>query len=140
MGYLKKVISLVVLFVMALCLTACSAPQQTPADKVASYVKNSGDALSDSFEQLFAASSDMTCVSSVKAEGTGIVIDVKINELDNMTQEQKDLMQKTYDDMGDRFDGSLVSIQRQLPEMTYMTVHVCEKDGDVIATIQMGEK
>ena len=137
---MKKAISFVLVLVMVLCLAACGTGKQSPADKVASYVQKNGEALVESFEQLFATASGMTCTSSMKAEDTGIVIEIKINELDNLTQEQKDLMQGVYDEMDTSFDESLKSIQQELPEITYMTIHVCEKDGDVVATIQMGEK
>ena len=137
---MKKGIALVLVMVLVLGLAACSKTAQTPAEKVAGYVQQSGEALAKSLEELFGASSDMTCASTVKAEGTGIVIEIRIDQMDGLTQEQKELLQSTYDSMEDSFAASLEAVQKDLPEVTYLTIHVCEKDGDVAATIQIGKK
>lgn len=140
MVQMKKVISLVLVMVLALGMVACSKTAKTPAEKVESYVQQNGEALAASLEALFEASSDMTCASTVKAEGTGIVIEIRIDQLEDLTQAQKDLLQSTYDSLGDSFADSLAAVQQDLPDVTYLTIHVCEKDGDIAATIQLGEK
>ena len=137
---MKKVMSVVLVLVMVLSLAACAAAPESAESKVASYVEKYGSSLVSGLEEAFATSSGMTCESSVKAEGTGIIIDIKINELDNLTQEQKDLMQGAYDAMGSSFDVTLTTVQKEISEVTYMTINVCEKDGDVVATIQSGQK
>ena len=137
---MKKVMSVVLVLVMVLSLAACAAAPESAESKVASYVEKYGSSLVSGLEEAFATSSGMTCESSVKAEGTGIIIDIKINELDNLTQEQKDLMQGAYDAMDSSFDVTLTTVQKEISEVTYMTINVCEKDGDVVATIQLGQK
>ena len=137
---MKKGIALILVMVLALSLAACGKTAQTPEEKVAGYVQQSGEALAKSLEELFESASDMTCTSSVKAEGTGIVIEIRIDQMEGLTQEQKDLLQGTYDATKGSFAASLAAVQKDLPAVTYLTIHVCEKDGDVAATIQLGEK
>jgi hypothetical protein len=77
----------------------------------------------------------MTCSSSIEVEGRGFIISININELDDISPEIKNQMQTTFDALQSTFDGMLKDIQAELPVLEYFTMRVCEKDGDVIATI-----
>ena len=81
----------------------------------------------------------MTCKSTIEAVGSGIVISININELEDVPQETKDAMQSAYDQMNSTFEGLLQQLQQEAPEVTYLKISVCEKDGDVLAVIQAGK-
>ena len=93
----------------------------------------------ESMEESFATSSGMTCKSSIEAVGSGIEIKLNINELEDVPQETKDAMQSAYDQMASTFEGLLKDLQKEIPEVTYLKISVCEKDGDVMAVIKAGK-
>ncbi len=109
----------------------------TDAQKVASYISLHEQELIDTFESAFTGSG-MTCSTTLETEGTGFILTVKINELENLTADQKATLQSTYDAAAATFEASLTTMQMDLPELTYFKVLVCEKDGDLIATISAG--
>ena len=90
-------------------------------------------------EESFATSSGMTCTSDIEVVGSGIVISIKINELEDLPKETKDMMQDVYDAMNPVFEQSLTELQKEVPEVTALTIRVCEKDGDEVAVIKAGK-
>ena len=141
---MKKIIALMLALVLALGLVACGAagsgdkaPAKDPAqEKIEKFVEENKKELLESMEASFATSSGMTCTSSIKVEGKGFVIQININEMEDIDADTKALLQEIYDGMGDVFKGSLEQMQTELPELEYFKVLVCEKDGDVLATIE----
>ena len=103
------------------------------------YVEEQGDTFLSAMESSFATSSGMTCESDMEVVGNGFVVTIKINELDELPEETKKAMQDAYDALDESFDESLEMMQTELPELEYYEVNVCEKDGDLIATIHAGE-
>ena len=130
---MKKVLSLLLVLVMVCSFAACGEDSDTA--KIQAYIDASGQDLVDGMEEIFASSSGMTCKSSIKAEDSGIVITIKVNEIDGLTKDQKDLMQSQYDSVQSTFDGLLDEMQKEVPEVKHFTIKVCEKDGDLIAKI-----
>jgi hypothetical protein len=114
--------------------TAVNVDAQAAA-KVAAYVRQYGDEFLDGLEQGFTQNSELTCNSTIAAQGTGIVVHININEIDNVDQATKNQMQAAYDSMSGTFKQSLNQMQRSLPELESLTIYVCEKDGDLLATI-----
>lgn len=133
---MKRVLAIILAAIMLLSLAACGT-EPTANEKVQKYIDKNGDELLSSLEASFATSSGMTCTSSIKVEGNGFVIHININELDNIPDDTKELLQSQYDSMGASFDSALASMQLELPELEYFTVYVCEVDGDVLAKIQV---
>ena len=137
---MKKMFALLLAIVMILSLVACGgekAPAKDPAiEKIEKYVEDNKSELLDSMEASFATSSGMTCTSSIKVEGRGFVIQININEMDNIDDETKALLQEIYNGMNSVFAESLKEMQKELPELEYYKVLVCEKDGDILATIE----
>lgn len=139
---MKKVLSLILVAVLCLSLVACGGKKQEgsgPNAAVVEFVNENKSELLESMEESFATSSGMTCTSDIEVVGSGIVISININELDNIPKETKDLMQEVYDAMSGTFEGMLSDLQKEIPEVTFMQINVCEKDGDVLATIKAGK-
>ena len=155
---MKKVIALVLVLTLSMALAACSLfpsnesstpkktftlPVETTDPAVAAlnaWLKNNRDSLLSSMEESFATSSGMTCTSNIEVIGSGFVITLNINELDNIPQETKDQMQAIYDSMGESFDSMLAQMQLELSQITYFTIIVGDKNGDVLSTITAGEQ
>ncbi len=134
---MKKVLALVLALVMILSLAACGSKKSTDGRNpaIVSFMEKSGDQVISAMESSFATSSGMTCTSDWEVEGDGLILSININELEDLSQDVKDQMQDAYDSLGDMFDGALETMQKDIPELDYCKVLVCEKDGDVIATI-----
>ena len=137
---MKKALSLILVLVMICSFAACgnknnSTPDKNPA--IVEFLEKNGDDFIAAMESSFATSSGMTCESDVEVIGNGFVVSIKINELQDVPEETKELMQDTYDSMSSMFDGALEEMQKELPELEYWTIKVCEKDGDVLATIRI---
>ncbi|MBQ7340874.1 MAG: hypothetical protein IJW41_05185 [Oscillospiraceae bacterium] len=141
---MKKIIALVLALVLSLSLVACGggsadAPK-VDNSKIAAYIEANKADLVSSMESSFATSSGMTCTSDIKVEGMGFVMTININELDEVDAATKDLLQETYDAMDSVFESALETMQKDLPEIEYFEVVVCEVDGDVLATVTAGNK
>ncbi len=115
--------------------SSVSAVLGSVEQKIADYVENNRDEIIAGFNQGFGTTSELTCTVSVYAEGRGIVVTACINEYDNLSDEVKNNIQSVYDGMGDVFGSSLDMIQVELPEVEFLKINVCEKDGDIIAVV-----
>ena len=132
---MKKIFAIALVLVMMLSLVACG--NDSKSDKVKAYVEDNKAVLLSSMEQSFASSSGMTCTSSIRVDGCGIVIDININELDGLGDAEKKLMQEIYDSLDAQFDLAFDQMQKELPELEFFTVNVNEGDGDNIAVVKM---
>ncbi len=136
---MKRILVFAMAMVLCLSLIACGGKDADNA-AIVEYVEKNEDAILSSFESSFASAAGMTCSSSIKVEGMGFIITVKINELDNIDSATKKAMQDAYDSMDATFDESLEMMKTDLPELEYYQVIVCEKDGDKLATVTAGNK
>lgn len=137
---MKKLLAILLVLVFCFSLVACGGGNTAANAKIVEYVEKNEDELIDSMEQAFAKSSGMTCTSSIKVEDMGFIIQININELDNLDDSTKAQIQTTYDNMSSQFSSMLSGAQTELPELEYMEILVCERDGDKIANIVMGNK
>ena len=143
---MKRIIAVALAILLVLSLAACgstSGSAATPAAKnakIATFVESNKQELLETMESSFAESAGMTCTSDIKVEGMGFVISININELDNIDDAAKEMLQQTYDAMSGTFDAALETMQQDLPELEYFEVQVCEQDGDLLATIVVGTK
>lgn len=132
---MKKLFALALAVLMLVSMVACASDNEV----VQNYVDRHGDELIPAMEQSFATASGMTCQSTIEADGNGIVVRININELNDLSSEQKEVFQNTYDAMGGVLDSSLSAMQQEVPEIEYFEIVICEADGDEIATIHAGE-
>lgn len=144
---MKKLIAAALAVLMVFTLVACGSkgsdgsggssilPTISSSSKIEKYVQEHKDELISSMESSFATASGMTCESSIRVEGNGFIISIKINEFEDIDADTKSQIQGVYDAMQSTFDAALDQMQMELPELEYYKVEVCEKDGDVLATI-----
>lgn len=137
---MKKLIAATLVVLMVFTLVACGGTSTSNADQQATreieeYIEKNRSTLISSMESSFASSSGMTCSSSIEVEGRGFIVSININELDDVDDSVKSQMQSIYDAMQGTFDGMLKDLQAEVPVLEYFKILVCEKDGDVIATI-----
>lgn len=102
---------------------------------VAAWVEENGDEYVENFNTAFAGSSGLTCKTTMEANGCDIIVTVCINEWDDLTDEQKDTLQASYDALSDGFLAELKLMQNEEPAIDSLTYLICEYDGDVAATI-----
>jgi len=133
---MKKLLSLLMIFALCVSFVACATDN---SKAVEDYVAKNKSTLIRSMEQGFAGSG-FSCDTDVEVEGAGMIFTIKINQLDDVSSTQKDLMQSSYDAMSSTFEASLKQMQTEIPELEFFEVKVCEKDGDLLATITAGDK
>ena len=136
---MKKLLAIVLCLVFCLSLVACGGNTASDSAKVAKYVNENKEELVSAMESSFSASSAMGCEVDVKAVGNGMVIDVNIAGFNDIPDEQKELLQSTYDAMSSTFDTMLDNLKAEVPEFGYITINVNEEDGDNLATINAGK-
>lgn len=138
---MKKTLAIFLALTMMFALVACAGNGDSAAaeKKVADFVEVNRDSLISSFSESFATSPGMTCTSSIKTEGCGFIIQTNINELEDVSDEAKALLQEAYDGIDGTFEEALGQMQTELPELEYFKIIVCEKDGDELAIIHAGE-
>lgn len=139
---MKKIFALLLSLMLVFSLAACGGSDKADADnsKIKEYVaENKADLLS-SMEQSFAASAGLSCDSDIEVKGMGFVISLNIHGLDNVPAEQKTAMKEAYSALSGTFESALELMQKDLPELEYYQVDVCEEDGDLLASIVAGDK
>ena len=139
---MKKIFALLLSLMLVFSLAACGGSDKADADnsKIKEYVAEHKAELLSAMEQSFTASAGLSCDSDIEVKGMGIVISVNIDGLDDVPAEQKAQMKEAYDSMSSVFESSLELMQKDLPELEYYQVDVCEEDGDLLATVVAGDK
>lgn len=142
---MKKVLSLIIALVLCLSFVACGEVGEEPQEPknnpvIEAYIAKNKEALLSSMEASFATSAGMTCKSDVEVDGDGFIITIKIDQLENVEDSVKEQLQTAYDGMSATFEQSLKTMQTELKELEYYQVNVCDKNGDVLATITAGNK
>lgn len=145
---MKKLLAMTLALLMVFALVACGSTSDDKSNnggsgnvapvvnsEIQDYIDQNKSALLSSMESSFASSSGMTCSSSIKAQGNGMIISININELDDVDSATKNTLQSTYDSMQSTFDALLTQMQSEVSSLEYFTINVCEKDGDLLATI-----
>jgi len=128
---MKKIIAAALMVLMVFSLVACG----NNADVVKDYVEENEDELIAAMESVFSGAG-MSCSSTIKAEGAGFIMDIRIDGWDDVDSDTKAEMKDYYGSMQSGFDSSLKEMQTELPELEYFEIRVCEEDGDVVATIR----
>jgi len=138
---MKKTFAILLALLMVFSLCACGASKDDSdsssknSKAVEKYVTENKEELLSAMEASFATSSGMTCTSSIEVEGDGFIISININELEGVEDSVKQQLQDTYDQMSAYFNSALEEMQKEVPELKYYKVRVCEKDGDLLALI-----
>ena len=104
---------------------------------VEAYVETNREVLAESMKAMFTANGTAGEVT-VEAEGNGIVITILMQGIDNITDAQKAEIQANYDAMKPTLDTMLPAMQTDLPALQYFSYRVCEQDGDLLATLTIG--
>ena len=105
----------------------------TPDPKIQAFVDEQGQAFVDGVAQGFAGSG-MTCKASIEAKGNGVVVVISINELENVSQADKDAMQANMPTVEASLKTALATLTAIVPEIKFMQLHICDKNGDVLAS------
>lgn len=129
---MKRLSALVLVVIMVFAMTACGSDAE---EKVAKFVDEQGDTFLSSMEYAFATSSGLSCTSSIKAKGTGFEVRININELEDVDSATKQQMQSTADAQSSTMKTALKELQKEVPELTYFKIYICEKDGDTLAVV-----
>lgn len=135
---MKKLLAIVLALVFCFSLAACGDDNSA----IVEYVEENEEDLIASYESAFTAGAQgqLTCKSSVEVEGMGFIVTIKINELEDVDDETKEMLQEMYAVMEDALEPSLEPMQEEIPDLEYFELVICEKDGDEIATLTIGEK
>ncbi len=105
-------------------------------ESVAAYVEENYDEICTSFETGF-SNSDLSCEATVRAEGANIILDVKINSVDNLSEEEKQVLQTSLDNTKATLQDDLSTLKEEIPGLDSVILNICEEDGDFIATITL---
>lgn len=141
---MKKVLVFLLTLFLCFSFVACDDDDNNSGiaggnESLVQYIEENGEDFLEGLEYGFATSSNLTCTSSIKVIGTGFVVDINIQEVDDVSEEIKGQMQATYDAMSGTFNGMLEDLQKEIPALTYMTFNICDKDGDLLAQISAGK-
>ena len=105
---------------------------------VAEFVRVNGPGLLASFEEGF-TSQRLTCETEIEASGTGFIMAIAINELENVSDADKATMQASYDAQQAIWDAMLAECQAEEPAITYFVMFICDKNAEPLAIIAAGD-
>ncbi len=155
---MKKLLSLLLTLILCLSLSACiisldndddDKPQKAPVTEVDNtpkpddkklkniekYLEKNKEQILSGLESGFTSSSSYTCKTDIKIIDYGFVVTFKINEIENADDTLKATMQKTYDTMDSYFENFFTTFRKEIPELEYLKFVICDKNGDVLATV-----
>ncbi len=120
-----------------------TAPAEEPAPVlnpvVAAYIEANKAGIIAAIEPKVTSSSGLTCVSDIEAVGSGFVMNTRINELSYVDPATKKTLQDSYNALRNVFEAYLKEQQVVVPEFAFAKINVCDRNGDVLATILAGE-
>ena len=77
----------------------------------------------------------MECETTIEADGNDMIYTICMSEMDNLSSDEKELYQTTFDEMKPQFQSSFAPTKTMLPDLEKVIINFCEKDGDIIAEI-----
>ncbi len=112
------------------------APQAL--ESVIKFVDESGEDMIATFEE-FILEEGMTCNSTIEAMGSGFVITICLNELNDVPEDVMAEMQASCDELVAFLTESLADAQAEIEGLTYYCINYCDVDGDMLASMYIGE-
>ena len=110
-------------------------PTATEKNKVEEYIEANREEIETSFAEEFGENA----TAEVKAENNGVVITIYFNEIEEADDELKSELQAAFDEDVAGFQDIYAGLQEECPEAESLTMTVCAKNGDVLATIKAGK-
>lgn len=139
---MKKVITMALALLLLMSLAACGKTQmpsvRTNQQIVAEYVETNGDELLAGLEEGFTEGSNMTCRTSIQAMQCDIYVTICINELYDVSAEDKASMQAAYDSIQSTWDEALADLQKDVPQIEHLIISVRDRDDNSLAQIRAG--
>lgn len=151
---MKKILAIALAILMVVSLVACGKDNNTTNNNnnnnnnnntandpaIEKFVNENREQLISTMESSFTQGSQgLTCKSSVTVKGKGFIMSININELTNVDDATKTQLQQGFDGMSDYFNQLLEQMKPELPTLEYYQVDVCDKDGNVLATVRAGK-
>lgn len=136
MKTMKKFSALLLVLVIALSFAACGKNEGSNAStspEIAKYVEEYGDTIEDGIEE--SAGEGVDC--EVKARGNKIVITMSADAFNGLTDDQKKLIQDTYDSMKGDLKEMVEGDVGHLKDLEAVIYEVCDGNGEVIASINI---
>ena len=132
---MKKLLALLLAVLMIFTFVACSS-ESDPSNKVEEYVETNEKSIISSVKKGIAIA-DSDCTHSIVADGNGFTVNINLNGMDNLSQEDRIGYQAGYNSLQTVFDGMVAEWRKDLPDLGCVKFNICEKDGDIIATIDI---
>lgn len=110
-----------------------------PSDEqvVSATVELIKDQLAEKFEAMF-AQKGMNGTAVIRADGTRLVIDLKVVAFNNISTEQLAELQANAGSLQSVVDTMLTNIRQSLPQATGAAFNLCDGNGNVLATVSAG--
>ena len=126
---MKRFIALLLAMVLVVALVACGNK-----DKVKKFVDKYGEEFSAGVAEGF-SSSGMTCKATMTAKDDGVVVKIRVDNLDDVDATTKAAVQSSLSASTASFKESLTEIQKKESAVKFMELQLCEEDGDLIAKV-----
>ena len=138
----KKLSCLILAVVFVFCFAACSdnnvSTDSVNDPQLEKLIETDGDAFEKNFEDSFSSSSGgLTCDCKLSVDGTKLVVDCLVEDIDDVPEETKAEMQTAYDAAKGELSEAFKPIKDEAPALTEVVMNICEEDGDVIASVNM---
>ena len=137
-NFVKKVLCLAVVAVMAFSIVACSDSNVKDDPALVEFVEEEGDVFVESFESSFEASSGgLTCDCSIDVKGTTLIVECLFNGVDDVDDDVKKQMQEIYDESKSVLKASFEPLKDEAPNLSHVYINICEEDGDRLASVDL---
>ena len=140
----KRLSCLILAVIFVFCFAACGNNDANINNdggndpKLEKFVESQGADFEKSFEDSCKSSSGgLNCDCKLSVDGTKLTVDCLVEGIDDVPSETKDEMQKAYEATKTELSESFKPIKDGAPNLSEVTLNICESDGDIIATINM---
>ena len=131
---LAKIASVLMVLVMALALTACGSMT------VSEFVKEKGAELETKMEEAM-KEQEIDCECEVKADGTKLVVDVKIALFDSLGEMEKKAIREEYKNnkaaMTAQIKPQFKDAKEEVSDLSAVVYNMCDSTGEVIVTMEI---
>ena len=104
--------------------------------EVEKFVAEYGEEFISAFESGF-IQSGLTGKTVITGRGNDIIVELRIDNVDGVTDEVKAMLQAEYDSQEAELKAQFDGIEEELPSLEKMIFNICEQDGDLLAIIEL---
>ena len=136
MSSVKKALCILLSLLFVFSLTACGGEDEQPKETLSQYAEKNKDSLIGVFHY-YIRESNLTSKSELRVEDKTIVMDFRVYEFDNLSDDEKYRIQRSFTDISSEVEKKYEKYAEEALGLEKIIINILETDGDSVASIKM---